>query len=72
MEMPYLAEYMTDYGMAAALRSGLNGGRDTPPSSLPVIRDDRPASPALAPEQAARATEPPSTTLQPPQNQQPP
>ena len=63
MEMPYLAEYMTDSGVAAALRSGLDAGRDPPPSSLPVIRDERPASLAVAPEQAARATEPPSTTL---------
>lgn len=76
MEMPYLAEYMTDSGVAAALRSGFDGGRDTPPSSLPVIRDERPVSPAVAAidvqvhttpvgvtEQAARTTEPPSTTL---------
>ena len=63
MEMPYLAEYMTDSGVAAALRSGIHGGWDTPPSSLPVIRDERPASPAVTPEQAARATEPPFTTL---------
>ena len=63
MEMPYLAEYMTESGVAAELRSGLDGARDTPPSSLPVIHDERPASPAVAPEQAACATEPPSTML---------
>ena len=76
MEMPYLAEYMTDSGVAAALRSGFDGGRDTPPSSLPVIRDEGPVSPAVAAidvqvyttpvgvtEQAACTTEPPSTTL---------
>ena len=63
MDMAYLAEYMTDSGVAAALRSGLDGGRDTPPSSLAVIRDEGPASPAVAPKQAARTTEPQSTTL---------
>ena len=76
MEMPYLAEYMTDSGVAAALRSGFDGGRDTPPSCLPVIRDERPVSPAVSAidvqvhitpvgvtEQAARTTEPLSTTL---------
>ena len=47
MEMPYVAEYMTDTGEAAALRSGFDGGRDNPPSSLPVIRDDSPVSPPL-------------------------
>ena len=57
---------MTDSGVAAALRSGLDGGQDTTPSSLPVIYDERPASPAVAPEQAACATEPPSTTLSAP------
>ena len=74
--MPYLAEYMTDSGVAVALRSGFDGGRDTPPSSLPVISDQRPVSPAFAAidvqvhttpvgvtEQAAHTTEPPSTTL---------
>ena len=67
---------MTDSGVAAALHSGFDGGRDTPASSLPVIRDERPVSPAVAAidmqvyttpvgvtEQAARTTEPPSTTL---------
>ena len=76
MEMPYLAEYMTDSGVVAALRSGVDGGRDTPPSSLPVNRDKRPVSPAVAAidaqvhtapvgatEQAARRTELPSSTL---------
>ena len=63
MEIPNLAEYMTDSGVAAALRSGLDGGRDIPPSSLHLIRNERPASPAIAPEQVARTTEPPSTKL---------
>ena len=61
--MPCLPEYITDSGVAAALRLGLDGGWDTPPSSLPVIRDELPASPAVAPEQVPHATEPPSTTL---------
>ena len=76
MEMPYLAEYMTDSGVAAALHSVFDGGRDTPPSSLPVICNERQVSPAVAAidvqvhttsvgvtEQAAHTTEPPSTTL---------
>ena len=76
MEMPYLAEYMRDSGVAAALRSGFDGGRDTFPSSLPVFRDERPVSLAVAAidvpvhttpeavrEQVACTTEPPSTTL---------
>jgi len=61
---------------AAALRSEHDGAQDSPPTSLPVIRDERPASPALAPidaqvhttsviatEQAARTSEQPPTTL---------
>ena len=76
MKMACLAKYMTDSGVPAALRSGFDDKRDTPPSSLPVIHDERPFSPAVAAidvqvhttplrvtEQAARTTEPPSTTL---------
>ena len=76
MEMPYLAEFMTDSGVVVALRLGVDGARDTPPSSLPVNHDERPVSPAVAAivaqvhttpvgasEQAARKTDPPSTTL---------
>ena len=48
MEMPYLAEYMTDSGAAAMLRSGVDSSRDTPSSSLPVNRDKCPVSPAVA------------------------
>ena len=66
MEMPYLAEYMTDSRVAAGLRSGLDSSRDTPLSSLTVIRNECPATPAVAPEQAPRATELPSTRLPPP------
>ena len=76
MEMPYLAEYWTDSGVAAALRSGFDGGWDTPASCLLGIRDERLVSPAVAAidvqvhttpvgvtEQAARTPEPPSSTL---------
>ena len=75
-EMTYLTDYMIDSGVAAAVHSGFDGGRDTPPSSLPVIRDERPVSHAVAAidvqvhttpvgvtEQVACTTEPPSTTL---------
>jgi hypothetical protein len=71
-----MADYITDTGLAAVLRSGLDGAQDTPPSSLPGFRDERPVSPAVAPidaqvhttsvratEQAARTTEQPPTTL---------
>jgi len=34
---------------AAALLSDHDGAQDSPPTSLPVICDDRPASPAVAP-----------------------
>ena len=63
MEMPYLAEYMTDSGMAAALRLGLDGGQDTPPCCIPIIHNERQASPTVAPVQAARTTELLSTSL---------
>ena len=76
MQMAYLAEYMTGSGVAGALRSGFDGGRDTPPPSQPVIRDERAVSPAVASidvqvhttpvgvtELEPRTTEPPSTTL---------
>jgi len=75
-EMPLMADYITDTGLAAVLRSGLDCAQDTPPSSLPGFRDERPPSPAVAPidaqvhttsvratEQAARTTEQPPTTL---------
>ena len=76
---------MTDSGVAAALRSRVDGSRDTPPSSLPVNRNERSVSPAVAAidtqvhttpvgatEQAARRTELPPPRAQPQQNQQPP
>jgi len=62
--------------LAAALRSEYHGAQDSPPTSLPVIRDERPASSAFAPidvqvhttsvratEQPARRIELPPTTL---------
>jgi len=72
-----MADYITDTGLAAVLRSGLDGhAQVTPPSSLPGFRDERPVSPAVAPidaqvhttsvratEQGARTTEQPHTTL---------
>jgi len=61
---------------AVVLRSEHDGAQDSPPTSLPVIRKKRPASPTVAPideqvhttslratEQAARTTEEPPTTL---------
>jgi len=61
---------------AATLRSDHGGAQDSPPTSLPVIHDKHPASPAVAPidalvhttpvratEQAALTTEQPPTTL---------
>jgi len=58
---------------AAALHSEHDGAQDSPPTSLPVIRDESPAYPALAPIDAqvhttsVRATEEAAcTTEQPP------
>jgi len=64
------------FELAAALRSEHDGAQDSPPTSLLVIRAERPASPAFAPidaqvhttslratEQAARTTEQPPTML---------
>jgi len=66
-----MADYITDRGLGAVLRSGVDGAQDTPPSSLPGFRHKRPVSPAVAPidvqvhttpvratEQAARTIEP--------------
>jgi hypothetical protein len=70
-EMPWMADYITDTGLAAVLRSGLDGAQDTPPSSLPGFRDERPVSPAVAPIDAqvhttpVRATEQAARTIEP-------
>ena len=61
---------------AAALHSEHHGAQDTPPTSLPVIRNERPSSPTLAAiaaqihttsvkatERAAPRTDQPPTTL---------
>jgi len=70
-EMPWMADYITDTGLAAVLRSGHDGAQDTPPSSLPGFRDERPVSPAVAPIDAQvhttplRATEQAACTIEP-------
>ena len=46
--MPYLTEYITGGVVALALHSGFDSGCNTPPSSLPIIRDRLPVSPAVA------------------------
>ena len=66
-----MADYITDTGLAAVLRSGLDGAQDTPPSRLPGFRDEGPVSPAVAPIEAqvhitqVRATEPAARTIEP-------
>jgi len=65
-----MIDYITDTGLAAVLRSGLDGAQDTPPSSLPGFRDERPVSPAVAPidslghTTAVRATEQAARTIE--------
>jgi len=69
-----MADYITDTGLPAVLRSGLDGAQGTPPSSLPGFCDERPVSPAVAridaqfhttpvraTEQVARRIEPAAT-----------
>jgi len=69
-----MADYITDTGLAAVLRSGLDGAQDTPTSSLPGFCNKRPVFFAVAPidaqvhttplratEQAARTIEPAAT-----------
>jgi len=66
-----MADYITDTGLAAVLRSGLDGAQDTPPSSLPGFHDERPVSPAVTPIDAqvyttpVRTTEPAARTIEP-------
>jgi len=66
-----MADYITDTGLAAVLRSGLNGAKDTPPSSLCGFRDERPVSSGVAPIDAqvhttlVRATEQAARTIEP-------
>jgi len=59
-----MADYITDTGLAAVLRSGLDGAQDTPPSSLAGFRDERPVSPAIAPIEAQVNTTPVRATVQ--------
>jgi len=66
-----MADYITDTGLAAVVRSGLDGAQDTPPSSLPGFRDECPVCHAVAPIDAhvhttpVRATEQASRTIEP-------
>jgi len=66
-----MADYITATGLAAVLCSGLHGAQDTPPSSLPGFRNERPVSPAVAPIDAqvhttpVRATEQAARTIEP-------
>ena len=66
-----MADYITDTGLAALRRSGLDGAQDTPPSILPGFRDERPVPPAVAPIEAqvhatpVRATEQAARTIEP-------
>ena len=46
-EMPWMANYISDTGLAAVLRAGLDVAQDTLPCSLPGFRDERPVSPAV-------------------------
>jgi len=62
--MPWMADYITDTGLAPLLRSGLDGGQDTPPSCLPRFRDEPPVSPAVAPLDGQVHTTPVSLTAQ--------
>jgi len=59
-----MADYITDTGLAAVLRSGLDCAQDTPPSSLPGFRDERPVSPTVAPIDAQVNTTPVRATEQ--------
>ena len=46
-EMPWMADYITDTGLPALLRSGLDGAQDTPHASLPGFHDEHPVFLAL-------------------------
>ena len=74
-EMPWMADNITDTGLAAVLRLGHHGTQDTPPSSRQGFRDERLVSPLVPPidvqvhttsvkatKQAACTTGQPSTT----------
>ncbi|PUU76539.1 hypothetical protein B9Z19DRAFT_1066565 [Tuber borchii] len=62
--MPWLLDYMTDNGLAAALGSGFDGAQDASPSRLPVIRDKHPVAPTVAPIDAQIQTTPERGTEQ--------
>jgi len=42
-----MADYITDTGQAAVLRSGVDRAQDTPPCSLLGFRDKHPVCPPL-------------------------
>ena len=46
-EMLCMADYITDTGQAAVLRSGVDRAQDTPPCSLLGFRDKHPVCPPL-------------------------
>jgi len=69
-----MADYITDTGLAAVLRLGLDGAKETPLSSLPRFHAKRSVSPEVpvidvqvhitpmrATDQAARTIEPAAT-----------
>jgi len=61
---PWMADYITDTGLAAVLCSGLDGAQATPPSSLPGFRIQRRVSPTVALIDAQVHTTPVSATEQ--------
>jgi len=69
--MPWMADYITDTGLAAVLGSGLDGAQETPPSSLPGFCDKGRISPAVASIDAqvhitpVRATQQAARTIEP-------
>jgi len=66
-----MADYITNTGVAAVLRSGLDGAEDPPPSTLPGFRHEHLVSPAVAPIDAqfdttpVRVTEQAASTIEP-------
>jgi len=69
--MPWMADYSTDTGLAAVLRSGLDSAQDTPPSRLFRFCDKRPVSPVVAPIDAQVHTTPVGDTEQPSRTTEP-
>jgi len=63
-EMPWMADYITDTGLAAVLLLGLHGAQDTPPSWIPGFGDECRVSPAVAPIDSQVQTTPVRATDQ--------